>query len=273
MFQRSGSCLSQCYNGCCRSQSFCQNGGTCFELCDNVTRKFECSCMPGYVGRVCETPVSCVAHSFDMLPSPLFSLFIAKYDRINVYCDTTSDPGMVWTLIESFSRLYRAKYRNMPFSVDFPVNVMKFNWTDYRLSLAAMRHIRNQSTHWRATCNFDQDGLIMNDYVRGRLIDIDVITYLGGHACFPVEYVNVRGHNCSDCTTHIRQDDKFHIFIDSYQGSAYKCSINFLENSIKVLNDYCDNFGKYKIVNPEHRCVSSSSSTTQWWLGIANDED
>ena len=86
----------------------------------------------------------------------------------------TSEPGMVWTLIESFALSQKEKYKDKDFAENFPVNENNFNWNDYRLSLSAMQHIKSHSTHWRATCNYDKDGFIKTDYIRGRLTSIDI---------------------------------------------------------------------------------------------------
>jgi len=268
MFQRSGSCSSRCFNGCCRS-SPCQNGGTCIELCDNVTRKFECICKSGFSGRVCELPVSCLAYLSNS-SSGIYTIFTSKYNKLNVYCDMTTESGMVWTLIESFALSHKEKYTDKNFPENFQINENNFNWIDYRLSLSNMQHINSHSSHWRATCCYEADGLVTTDYLRGKKSDVDIMSY-SGSGCQRVEYINVREMNCSDCTTHIRQDKPTHIYVDSTGGKYYGCDINFRTGSNYVAGlptNYCENFGYYGVTNAAHRCTANSFSTTQWWLGL-----
>jgi hypothetical protein len=97
---------------------------------------------------------------------------------------------------------------------------------------------------------------------------MDILTYVGGHTCAKVEYINVRGISCENCTAHFKQTKNIHAFVDSGHGSMKGCEWDGRTGSIKgSSNNWCDNFGFYGIVNPTHRCSSSLVSTTQWWLG------
>jgi hypothetical protein len=180
----------------------------------------------------------------------------------------TSEPGMVWTLIESFALSMKDKYEQKPFTKDFPSNGESFLWSDYRLSLTAMQHVKRDASYWRATCNYDNDGLVKTDYIRGLLNDLDILTFDKSYTCVKVEYINVRGISCENCTAHFRQDPNTHPFVDSGMGKNKGCEWDGREGAIHETT-YCDNFGKYKVLNPAHRCTSSLSSTTQWWLGAS----
>jgi hypothetical protein len=180
-----------------------------------------------------------------------------------------SEPEMVWTLIESFPLSMKDKYERQSFTKDFPSNEESFNWSDYRLSRSVMQHVKRDATHWRATCNYDKGGLNKTDYIRGLLIDMDILTYLGSSTCAKVEYINVRGISCENCTAYFKQNTNSHAFVDSGYGSKIGCQWDGRNGSISLgLVNNCDNFGKYIITNPSHRCTASPSSTTQWWLGI-----
>lgn len=265
LFSQDGKCLSQCYNGCCRSDP-CENGGTCIELCKNVTRKFQCKCRKGFTGRVCDQyGLSCA--SYDKSSEPSIRSIQTREGKVKVLCDYKSEPRIVWTLIESFAFSLNDKYKGNGFMNDFPVNTDNFNWQDYRLSRSVMIHTLNHSSHWRATCNYNSEGLVKRDYIRGRLSNFDVITKDQRAECIRVEYINVRGINCTDCTTLARHTADRHVFVDSGRGKIYGCDINFRKGSIQNHNDYCDNFGKYTVVNHAHRCTATPNSTTQWWLG------
>ena len=44
---------SDCHNGCCLVKN-CLNGGTCQEICDVNSKRFQCKCRPGYTGTYCD---------------------------------------------------------------------------------------------------------------------------------------------------------------------------------------------------------------------------
>ncbi|CAB3988552.1 Hypothetical predicted protein, partial [Paramuricea clavata] len=68
------------------------------------------------------------------------------------------------------------------------------------MSSTMMNDLSTQSTHWRATCSFPTHGVDYVDYVRGKFVDFDIINFVGTVDCKKVEYVNIRGHQCSDCS-------------------------------------------------------------------------
>ena len=55
--------------------------------------------------------------------------------EFKVYCDFTSEPNSVWTLIESFSLGKNDLFKDKPFKIDFPSLEDSPNWNNYRLSL------------------------------------------------------------------------------------------------------------------------------------------
>ena len=42
-----------CVNGCCKNIT-CQNGGTCIEICEPASVRYNCSCAEKFIGRHCE---------------------------------------------------------------------------------------------------------------------------------------------------------------------------------------------------------------------------
>ena len=55
-----------------------------------------------------------------------------------VFCDFTSEMGVVWTLIESFSFRYNDEFKDKAFYEDYPLNQEAFTWSKFRLSLPRM---------------------------------------------------------------------------------------------------------------------------------------
>lgn len=248
----------------------CLNGGTCSEKCENVKKKFECVCRSGFQGKVCEKVVSCAAYAGKQ--SGIYPITLPFGEKLHVYCDVTSEPGHAWTLIESFAFSNNPQYQQKPFLVDYPVNQDIPKWNNYRLSRNRMLSVKNHATLWRATCKFDTDGFRQTDYMKGLLSDMDIMNYGGKSTCAKVKYINIRGQSCSDCTTHFRQDSSRHAYVDSGYGENLGCSWTAQEGGIKGdtglgFISWDDNFGYYLVRNMDHRCSSTSASTTQWWLG------
>ena len=144
-----------------------------------------------------------------------------------------------------------------------PLNEHSPNWNLYRMSLAQMTHLKSQSTHWRATCSFPVYKVDYTDYVRGKFADFDILTFSGYGICKKVEYVNIRGHQCAQCTSRWWQDYRTALHIDS---SHTGCQFVPIQGSVSSEN----NFGHYSsssVINKKFRCGAGPLSTTNWWFG------
>ena len=149
----------------------------------------------------------------------------------------------------------------VPLFVDKPMNEDNPHWNVFRLSLAKMKQVRSQSTHWRVTCDFQLDGLVLRDYARAKITDFDPIDFKGLGVCKRVEYVNVRGHNCSDCDVAWWQDNKQLLHHDS---SKPRCGFDASSGAVASEDD----FGLYGSFNPNFRCTKPGrESTTNYWFG------
>ncbi|XP_015763699.1 PREDICTED: uncharacterized protein LOC107342722 [Acropora digitifera] len=261
-------CASQpCRNKCCEDNP-CSNGGTCTELCNHAKQKFNCTCAIGYVGRLCEkkSPTSCKQLQLQA-KKPKNSAVYTLYDPASksfyqTFCDLTSETGLVWTLLESFSLANNNHFKAQPFLKDYPVSQNSFKWNKFRLSLPIMNSTRSHSTHLRATCNFNTDGLVTTDYLRAKASDLNILQ-LHRYPCVRMEYINIRGYHCYDCRAKMIQGIHSHLHTDS----SYKltpCQFTSARNS-SVQSE--DNFGSYNTINPSHRCTSGDNATTQWWCG------
>ena len=178
-------------------------------------------------------------------------------------CDFTSENGFVWTLLESFSLANNNHFNTQPFLKDYPVNEYSFKWNKFRLSLSIMNSTLRHSTHFRATCNYNTDGLVKTDYLRAKTTELNILLLKGG-PCVTIEYINIRGYEGYNCSVWIVQDS-LHLHTDSHYGGDH-CQFNSAKKG-SIGGNGEDNFGLYGVVNPLHRCSSGDSSTTQWWFG------
>ena len=139
-----------------------------------------------------------------MFQNGFYWLFDDQNQRYVAYCDLSSEPGTAWTLVASWNKASKGLphiwYKTL--LQDTPVKHNTPNWNVYRQTLARMKSLRSRSTHWRATCSFNlMKAIDYRDYLRGKFSDFDIMTFLGVGKCFPVEYVNIRGHAAGSGTT------------------------------------------------------------------------
>ena len=238
-------------------------------MCGDAKVKFNCTCPTEYFGRLChkQRASSCKEQLENdrRSNSGVYQLFDPRNNSLyQVFCDFRSADSIIWTLVESFSFGCKLEFRNKTFLNDYPVNQQAFTWKKFRLSWLRMNAIANYSTHVRATCNFDTDGLNYTDYLRAKFSDIKIM-HFSDLDCKKFEYINIRGHDCINCTAYFGQkNEHWHAHIDSYFGIA-KCQLN--STGARSYPGGEDNFGLYDTVNPIHRCTRNDTSTTQWWFG------
>ncbi len=175
----------------------------------------------------------------------------------------TSEAGSAWTLVMSYALKNRhmVQLTRKTMKQDAPVNKHSPNWNLYRMSLSQMTHLKSQSTHWRTTCSFPTHKVDYTDYVRAKFTDFDIMTFLGSGICKKVEYINIRGHQCAQCTSKWWQvNSKYAPGMDS---PSTGCDLVATEGSVSSE----DNFGGYFSYNNKFRCSAGSLSTTNWWFG------
>ena len=182
-----------------------------------------------------------------------------------VYCDFGSEPKAAWTLIQSHSLQNNEAFKRKPFYLfDMQINQDAPEWKNYRLSMSRMKSIQDDSTHWRATCNFPTEGVDYRDYWRVSLKYLDLLVQpLVQGFCLFSEFVNIRGNECTNCTVLRSYRSDWALHSDSWFGSERGCEFNGRAGGI--YNE--DNFVYYEASNPAFRCASSISSTSQFWLG------
>ena len=262
-----------CINRCRRTNP-CLNGGVCQETCDTYSTRFNCTCPNTYSGQRCEKikhPRSCkdIAKK-GASKSGKYDIYDSNNERFSVYCDLQSEPGFVWTLIQSFSLAKKNAFQKARFGKNFEIDIEEgeVNWNEFRLSLSQMQSLAIYSTHLRATCNFSTDGLQYTDYARAKLAGHDIFGTWA--TCQMYEYVNIRGICCSNCTALTKQGEHAAWHVRSYGSIDAGCEFDGKPSG----SDYENNFGKFGDVNmnQDHRCSFSPASTTQHWFGAKYDE-
>ena len=145
-------------------------------------------------------------------------------------------------------------------SGDFP------NWQAYLIKRHYLLWLRDQSTHWRATCRYNTDGTVYRDYLRASFQDFDIIRVIPSvtSSCQKYELVNIRENECVNCTAATWYRKGFYPF---HMDSSNRHGCDFDGNQTGDVISSEDNFGHYGVINPKFRCTSSSEATTQFWIG------
>ena len=258
---------------CCLS-SPCQNGGKCREICGQKKR-LQCNCTAAVLGDLCVIQAkSCLDHfRVNRSATPGFYDILDGGGRtFTVFCDFDSTANLAWTLIMSYAFDNYAKVtKGKAFYNSYSVNDNSPNWNAYRLSKARMLSIHSQSSQWRATCNYNSDGVIFTDYIQSTFENVDPMTYRE-YACKKVTYVNIRGSSCNECTIWIDQynNNEFGIvsWFSQYGPITPKC--DFINAPGE--KNYKAGFGLFltrQNTNSEHRCAAGPTATTQYWFGAS----
>merc|ERR1719347_1151220 len=173
-----------------------------------------------------------------------------------VYCDFKSEKGSAWTLISSHT-LENKIIAKKGFTLDYPANENSPNFNIYRMKKENMEDLRNVSTHWRATCQFDRTlSVDYRDYMRGNFAEFDILTYEGEGLCKKVEFLNIRGHIMIHGSVSIWQSShNWGLHTDSSAGPwTHKCDFNGAAGS----DPNEDNFGLYGACNANFRCSADA---------------
>ncbi|KAL9968545.1 hypothetical protein ACROYT_G020653 [Oculina patagonica] len=268
------SCIAEvtCTNGCCENNP-CLNGGTCNEICEPASVRYNCSCPVPFDGKHCEIQLrkSCQDYkAAGVNKSGLYAIENDSNQTFQVFCDFDSEPGFVWNLIESFSlsnkHLFQKDVVFYNYSDSSAVSGDSPNWQAYLIKRHNLLWLRDQSTHWRATCRYNTDGTVYRDYLRASIEDFDIIRVIPSviSSCQKYELVNIRGNECTNCTAATWYRKGFYpLHIDSFFQGV--CDFNGNQTGDVITSE--DNFGYYGTVNPKFRCTSSLEATTQFWIG------
>ena len=239
----------------------CYNGGTCLPRDNGQSkRRFACKCPDAYTGNRCQKPIrSCRGYSNGNRVAGKYKILDGDKTLHEVFCDFDTNSSMTWTLIESFQRDQIME----SLSFDEPLNQDNHTWNGYRLSKTRMESIQNDSLMWRATCQY-QEHSNCSDLVRGFNDKINILTQKDG--CFEVEYINVAGYFCSNCTVFFYQKPSwtFHFYFREKREKENKC---YFQPNVSVAQ--ADYFGAYYSdwIDTGHCCSKSPTTTTQVWFG------
>ncbi|CAB4010820.1 Dihydrolipoyllysine-residue acetyltransferase component 3 of pyruvate dehydrogenase complex [Paramuricea clavata] len=250
------------------AMEYCQNGGTAITISAWNKSRQRCICVPGYTGRYCQHVVKSCRRYSNSRTAGQYKVFDDNMNLFDVFCDFDSNSTTAWTLVQSYQLQNYHKFMKS-FNLDNPINENTPRWDFYSLSKSRMESIRNDSSKWRITCEYDTEGVVYTDYMEGWNDIIDIMTYEQFSPSFvcsldkhKIDYVDVRGQNCRNCTVPIIQAPYNPLHLDIYFSM---CDFK----PTKSL--YCDsagedNFGRYLCTNPNHRC-SFPTATTQTWFG------
>ncbi|KAL9968534.1 hypothetical protein ACROYT_G020641 [Oculina patagonica] len=287
-------------NGCCENNP-CLNEGTCNQICEPASVRYNCSCPVPFVGKHCEIQLrkSCQDYkAAGVNESGLYRVIDDSNRIFKVFCDFDSERFRARLRVESDSIIQSCKQGHNEDCMQvltLPVVLNEIsgvivdsgmvrrmgvvfsdytdsgavsgempNWQAYLIRPSYLAWLGNQSTHWRATCRYDTDGVVYRDYMRTSLADFDIrnIQEPVIAECHQFEIINIRGYECVSCTAPLWNRKGI---TSLCTDSSYNIC-EFSGNQGNVVNSE-DNFGLYGKVNPAFRCTSNPDSTTQFWIG------
>lgn len=283
-------CNTSCTSGqinCCLTSNPCLNGGTCVPLRSYGIHRYTCNCAPkyhgerceildcsqGYHGKLCDKPMkSCkdvASKGSRSTPSPgIYTILDNNFKPFQVFCDFEQAilTSWSWTLVQSYALHENQNFLWTSLREDAPKMPKNPNWLLHRLGKPEMSSIREQSTKWRITCCHDTaDGVDYQDYVRGSISEVDLLDF-EGKQCVTVDYINIRGQSCRNCTAYVFQKvATFHF--PSNKGECDFQTTGFKDCPKIGLRKFESNFGFYGCANELHRCSASPNATTQIWFG------
>ena len=102
-------------------------------------------------------------------------------------------------------------------------------------------------------------------YLRAKTTDRDrAILLLNSAPCVKMEYINIGGYDCYNCTAKMSQTSHWHLQTTSH--NVRPCQFTSPRNGSVASSGGNGNFGFYKAINPLHRCPSGYNAATQWWF-------
>ena len=177
-------------------------------------------------------------------------------------CDS-SEQGVVWTLIESFSKENDYSSFGSRNGFSFPYSNPPLNSVAYRNRFTSSA--RTDSTHFHATCNFFTSLSISSGNPSAAndntavvaLVDYDPVLD-GGRGCTRTEFMSIEGRTCRHCTAYWSQSLGEHLH---YDPSSDNCTAPSIGGNAHY-------WGYYHTKPPANfACTQSPTSTTQYWLG------
>lgn len=206
--------------------------------------------------------------SYSGLSNGWYKIITKDDNKVKVYCHFESD--RIWTLVMSYSLKFNQHYKNTPYFTNSPRNEMIETWEDHRLSLNSMKTIKEDgNTLWCITCSYGNKGWNTTDIVIAKHKNAPIMKKdMPFPMCLNVDFINIRGNFCRNCSVPFWQRKGLIFHIDSENSKNY-CEKKRIFDPMK-----CDegsggenNFGFYNCQNRQHRCSSSNNATTQLWFG------
>ena len=178
-------------------------------------------------------------------------------------CDFSSEPGWAWTLVMSQSLKKRSEaFAKGSFLKGIFKNQHDPNWERYRIGGKRMWIVKAQSSHWRITCDFPTHGVDFRDYVRATFKNLNPLKFKASGECREMEYINIQGRNCTQCTAARWQTTSQQLtHFSDRDGCQLGKKNGSLDNEASFGGYWKNNFSS------EFRCSSKETSSTNHWFG------
>ena len=125
-----------------------------------------------------------------------------------------------------------------------------------------MQAIQADSTAFRATCQYDTEGVVHINFLQASKIHVDILTYTNEHGSYPcplVDFIDIRGQKCENCSAFLYQREDRMLQSDSYFAAAHGCGFR------PTVSKYCSFSGE------EFRCVFFHQSSSSLFFFVNPD--
>ena len=143
---------------------------------------FACECKEGYTGRLCDKNASGCDDYLRYKPSASSGLYKIHLDdqgkTKTVFCHFDRVNWQVWTLVLSYAFSNNNIFKGLPLNKDHPYNEDNPVFDQYRASLGFMTDLKQKSSFWRATCNYDTK-VNDDDYMQSSFASLNIMEVHG----------------------------------------------------------------------------------------------
>lgn len=184
------------------------------------------------------------------------------------FCDFTSDPSFVWTLVGSLSfNEARKKENRVGFYYNAPINeCFATNISNFRLPKSRMEGIYQAPTtnYVRATCNFDfeESQAGYKECIRFLTCPYSILQSSLSY-CIKADYIKIFNYSCRGCYLYLSGGRTSHPFFWTHYCSRKSPDL------LKVMpkNGNLQYFGNYATFSSKFSCTNKPDSLTNWWFG------
>jgi hypothetical protein len=143
----------------------------------------------------------------------------------------------------------------------------------YNLGSVDKTAVRQRSSHWRATCEYDKIKKVDENYIVAKFEQVNLTaSRILNIECAKFEEINVLQTKCSNCSAtvlrHCKSKSNIYFVLFGNSSSGMSCIHHLVVNNEGYFGSgYPFRFGVFQKNPAVFPCNRHSNSTTQFWFG------